>query len=181
MTTAVVVVLAIVCSTVSAFPTEPAVLTPGSRVRITAPQLDVQPFVGTLVGLGSDGLLVKRGRSHVPTLIPRSFVVRLEVSGGRKSQAGRGTLIGAGVGAMPGLLLTFGDYNSDTEPSPGVVAAVGAASGAAVGAAIGWALKSEDWQPAELPAVAAGVTPLPGGGLGVSLRVRWGKTHVALR
>lgn len=175
METAAVVVLAIVCSVVGAFPMEPAALTPGSRVRITAPQLDARPFVGTLVGLESDGLRVKRGRNDVPTLIPRSFVTRLEVSGGRKSQAGRGALIGAGVGAMPGLLLTFGDYSSDTRPSPGVVAAVGAASGVVVGAAIGWALKSEDWQSTELPAVAAGVTPLPGGGLGASLRVRWGR------
>jgi hypothetical protein len=88
MTTALVVVLAIVCSAVSAFPMEPGVLTPGSRVRVTAPQRDVQPFVGTLVGLESDGLLVKRGRSDVPTLIPRSSVTRLEVSGGASPRLG---------------------------------------------------------------------------------------------
>jgi hypothetical protein len=82
---------------------------------------------------------------------------------------------------MPGLLLTFGDYNTDAHASPGVVAAVGAAAGAVVGAAIGWAVKSEEWQPAELPAVTAGVTPLRGGGFGVSLRVRWGKGRAALR
>jgi hypothetical protein len=54
------------------------------------------------------------------------------------------------------------------------VAAVGAAAGAAVGAAIGWVLKTEEWLPAELPAVAASVMPLRGGGLRVSLRVAWG-------
>jgi hypothetical protein len=78
---------------------------------------------------------------------------------------------------MPGLLLTFGDYSSDVHgsgPSPGAVAAVGAAAGAAVGAAIAWALNTEEWLPAERPAVAASVTPLRGGGLGVSLRVTWG-------
>jgi hypothetical protein len=51
---------------------------------------------------------------------------------------------------MPGLLMTFGDYNTD-DHSPGAVAALGAAAGAAVGAAIGWALKSEQWLPGSSP------------------------------
>jgi hypothetical protein len=163
---------------------EPYALKPGSRVRITAPQLGGEPLVGTLVGLEPDRILVKRGSSDTPTLIPRSSVVKLEVSGGWKSQAGRGVMIGLGIGAMPGLLLTFGDYNRDTHssgPNPAAVDVVGAAGGALVGAAIGWALKFEEWQPAEGPAIAAGVAPLQGGGLGVTVRIAWGRGHEHLR
>ena len=168
-------VVALVCGALGAVPTGPYSLKPGSRVRITAPQLGGEPLVGTLVGLEPDRILVKRGSSDLPTLIPRSSVVKLEVSGGRKSKTGRGAMIGLGVGAMPGLLLTFGDYNSDTHssgPNPAAVAVIGAAGGALVGAAIGWALKTEEWKPAE---VAAAVAPLRGGGVGIGVRIAWGR------
>jgi hypothetical protein len=174
------VVLAILCST-SAFPMEPARLTLGSRVRITAPPLGAEPLIGTLVGIEPEALLVRREKSDEPMLIPVSSVTRLEASGGRKTQAGRGAMIGAAVGVMPGLALTFGDYNSVTDPSPAAVAAVGAAGGAALGAAIGWAVKSEEWLPAEMPAVAVGIAPLRGGGMGVSVRVAWGKGRARVR
>jgi len=75
---------------------------------------------------------------------------------------------------MPGLFMTFGDYNTDAQASPAVVAVVGAAGGAAIGAAIGLAIKSEKWLPARAPRIAAGLAPLRGG-FGFSLRVAWGK------
>jgi hypothetical protein len=108
---------------------------------------------------------------------PVAEIQMLEVSSGRKSQAGRGAMIGGAIGAMPGLLLTFGDYSEDVHgdgPSPAAVAAMGAAGGALVGAAIGWALKTEGWLPAEMPRAGVAFLPLRGGAA-VSFRMTWGK------
>ena len=166
----------LLCAT-SALPSEVPTLAPGTRVRITVPSTGAEALVGTLVRREADALWVSLGRSDSPTRIHLDLTTRIEVSAGRRTQASRGALIGGAVGAVPGLLLTFGDYSSDVHgdgPSPGAVAAVGAAAGAAVGAAVGWALKTEEWLHVERPAVAAWVTPLRGGGLGVSLRVAWG-------
>jgi hypothetical protein len=147
-------------------------LTPGTRVRATGPALGAEPLIGTVVGLEPGAVLVQ-GRGGTPIRIAVAPTTRLEVSGGRKSQAGRGAMLGAGIGAMPGLFATFGDYNT-YDPNPVAVAAIGAAAGAAVGAAVGWALKSEEWVPAEMPAVTAGVAPVRGG-VAFSVRVAWGK------
>lgn len=145
----------------------------GSRVRVTAQEGGAQPLIGTVVGLEPHAVLVRSGSGGAATRIPLGPTTTFEVSGGRRSKAGRGAMVGAAVGGMPGLLLTFGDYNSD-DHSPGAVAALGAAAGAAVGAAVGWALKSEDWFSAEPPSVTAGIAPLRGG-VGFSVHIAWGK------
>jgi len=170
---ALVVTATLLCAA-GAFPLEAPALAPGARVRVSSPSLGAEPVVGTLVRQEDGALWVDRGPSGSPTRIALEPVTRIEVSAGRRTRATQGALVGLAAGAVPGLLLTFGDYDSDDDPSPGAVAAVGAASGAALGAAIGWALKTEEWLPAERPAVAASITPLRGGGLGVSLRVSWG-------
>lgn len=87
----------------------------------------------------------------------------------------RGAVLGAAVGATPGFLLTFGDYD-DPDPSPGTVAALGAAAGAAAGAVIGLMLKSEDWYLAEPHPVSAAIVPVRGG-VALSFHVSWGKGH----
>jgi hypothetical protein len=56
-------------------------------------------------------------------------------------------MMGAAIGAVPGLLLTFGDYSSDVYgdgPSPAAVAALGAVGGVFVGSAIGWVIKKNE-------------------------------------
>jgi hypothetical protein len=84
-------------------------------------------------------------------------------------------MVGAAVGLMPGLLMTFGDYSSDVhgDSHAGTVAAVGAAGGALLGAAIGWALKTEDWVPSEMPRAAVAAVPVRGG-FALSLCMTWG-------
>ncbi len=166
-------VIVVVLCAARALPGESRAVEVGSRVRVTAPEGGTQPLVGTVVGLEPHAMLVQSGTAGASTRIALGPTTTLEVSGGRRSKAGRGALLGAAVGAMPGLWLTFGDYDTD-DYSPGAVAAIGAAAGAAVGAAVGWALKSEQWLPAELPSVTAGIAPLRRG-VGLSLRVAWGK------
>jgi len=82
-------------------------------------------------------------------------------------------MVGAAVGAMPGLFMTFGDYNTDNG-SPAAVSLVGAAAGAAIGSLVGLALKSEDWVPTDVAAVTAGIAPIPRG-VSFSLSVAWGR------
>jgi hypothetical protein len=173
MTRSLTAVALVLCG-VSAFPSESHVVAVGSRVRVNAPEVGPAPLIGTVVGLEPHAVVVQDGSSRTSTRVSLGSTTTIEVSGGRRSKAGRGAVLGAAVGAMPGLLMTFGDYNSDPEHSPGAVAAVGAAAGAAVGAAVGWALKSEQWLPAAVPSVTAGIVPLRGG-VGVAVHVAWGK------
>jgi hypothetical protein len=97
----------------------------------------------------------------------------VEVSTGKKSRATRGAMVGAAVGAIPGLFMTFGDYNTD-KGNPAAISLVGAAAGAAIGSLVGLALRSENWVPADVPAVTAGIAPIPRG-VSISLSVVWGR------
>jgi hypothetical protein len=128
--------------------------------------------VGTVVDLQPDKVLVQSPEGSKPIAIPITPSTIFEVSGGRRSHPLNGALVGAAIGAAPGFLLTFGDYN-DPDPSPATVAAVGAAAGAAVGAVVGLFLKSEDWYLAEPHPVSAGIVPVPGG-VALSFHVEWG-------
>ncbi|HEY8233525.1 MAG TPA: hypothetical protein VIJ10_12750 [Vicinamibacteria bacterium] len=150
----------------------------GSRVRVSGPEAGPQPLIGSVVGLEPSAVLLQGQKGAAPTRVPLGPTTTIEVSGGRRSKAGRGAVLGAAFGLMPGLLMTFGDYNTDSEYSPGAVAAVGAAAGAAVGAAVGWVLKTEQWWPAEVPRPTAGIVPLRGG-VGVSLHVAWGRRQLS--
>ncbi len=177
MTRCLWLVVAMSCST-SALPAESRTLTVGNRVRVTTPGAGTEPLIGTVVGIEPDGVLVRGASGGSAVRVPAAKATTIEVSGGKRSQAGRGAMLGAAVGVMPGLLMTFGDYNTD-DGSPGAVAVLGAAGGAALGAAIGWAIKSERWWPAEMP-VTAGIAPLRGG-VTFSLRVAWGKRQPPMR
>jgi hypothetical protein len=166
--------IALVLWSASAYPSEPGAVAVGTRVRVSAPEVGTRPVIGSVVDLEPLAVLVQVGGSGPPMRVPWGPTTTIEASGGRRSKAGRGAVLGAAVGVMPGLLMTFGDYNTDPDHSPGAVAALGAATGAAVGAAVGWALKSERWLPADVPQVTAGSAPLRGG-VGFSVRVAWGK------
>jgi hypothetical protein len=152
---------------------EPGILAVGSRVRVTSQETGAQPLIGQVVALEPGAVAVigegGAGQKHVPIVASTT----LEVSTGKKSRAARGAIVGAAVGAMPGLFMTFGDYNTD-KGSPAAVSLVGAAAGAAIGSLVGLALKSENWVPADLPVVTGGIAPIPRG-VSISLSVAWGR------
>lgn len=152
---------------------EPGHLTVGSRVRLTSQEPASEPVIGQVVALEADGVVLLREDGGPQTRVPLTPSTTLEVSAGKKSQAARGAMLGAAAGVMPGLLMTFGDYNSD-KGNPAVVSIVGAAAGAALGALVGSALKSEDWRPAKAPVVTTGIAPIPRGA-SISFRVMWGR------
>ena len=146
---------------------EPGTLAVGSRVRVTSQETGARPLIGQVVALEPGAVVVTceggAGQKRVP-IVPSTT---LEVSTGKKSRATRGAMVGAAVGAMPGLFMTFGDYNTDTG-NPAAVSLLGAAAGAAIGSLVGLALKSEDWVPTDVAAVTAGIAPIPRG-------VSWGR------
>lgn len=154
--------------------TEPTGPPVGRRVRITS-GVAAERVIGTVLSVELDAVVLRHAGSEAPSRIPIRDILKLEVSGGQKSQVGRGALIGAAVGVMPGLLLTFGDYSSDVhgDSHAATVAAIGAASGVVLGAAIGFALKTDEWVPSEVPRAAVAAFPLPGGAA-VSFRMTWG-------
>ena len=170
----VVALLPCVASSAADAPPGPAPVSVGSRVRVTSGPA-TPPTVGTVAALESGTLVLSIAGLDVPLRVPVADIQTLEVSAGRKSQLWRGALIGAAAGAIPGILMTVGDYSDDVhgdDPSPAAVAAIGAAGGALVGAGIGWAIKSEQWRLAEVPKTSLRFVPLRGGAA-VTLRVAW--------
>jgi hypothetical protein len=121
----------------------------GHRVRVTT---DSGAWIGTLVHQDTSGLTL-----HGPGLsdssavtVPAGRVQRLEISLGRESNAGRGALIGLGVGAVTGLAVGIGCASSDTlfQCSGGEVVestVVFGLLGAGVGGLVGLASSSERW------------------------------------
>src|SRR5437773_2749266 len=127
---------------------ERPVLKSGDRVRIIAPSVSRAPFVGTLVTLRTDSLVVQDG-ANVWRLSLASLT-RLDISQGLTSHAGRGAgiglLVGAGVGAVigSGCDLTVVPVSSEAGCIAVGVALVGGA-GALLGAVIGSHTRTERW------------------------------------
>lgn len=163
-------------------PTPAPSMTIGSRARVTTDDSG-RPTIGTVVSVGVDALVLKaEGRDELWTVAPAS-ILRLEVSGGSRSRWADGALVGAGIGAMPGVLLTFGDIDSDVHgdgPSPVAVAAMGAVGGALAGAAIGRLIKAERWLGCDVPRASVAVWPVRHGAA-ASLRIAWGGDPSGLR
>jgi len=122
----------------------------GQRVRVTT---DSGPWIGTLVHQDTSGLTL-----HGPGLsdssavtIPLDRVRQLEISVGRQSNAGKGALIGFGLGAATGLALGIGCASSDSlfQCTGGQViqaTVVIGLVGAGVGGLLGLASSSERWE-----------------------------------
>ena len=136
-------------------------LSPGTRVRVTAPSLLLDRQRGQLLTLGGDSLILRASDSDLGTrgtaprqwVISRDAVAQLERSLGSRGHAGKGLLIGAGVGLAIGLVATdFGSSSSLCQGSGdyGTVCAmiVGAstAGGALLGALFGAVARSERWE-----------------------------------
>jgi hypothetical protein len=143
----------------------------GSRVRVTSEDTGAQPLMGQVVTLEPGVVVVAVDGGNAHKRVSVTPATTIEVSAGERSQAARGAMVGAAVGAMPGLLMTFGDYNTESG-SPAAVSLIGAAAGAAIGGLIGWAIKSEDRVRADALVVTAGIAPLPRGAA-ISVSVAW--------
>jgi hypothetical protein len=132
-------------------------LVPGARVRV---HQESGSLIGTLVSLDSAGLVIATDKSDTVTA-PRPSITGVEVSTGTKSQAGKGALIGLGVGAAAGIIVGLVASSSDNgdfvDYGAGTYAVgfglTGAVIGTGVGALIGSGNRTDKWVPAVLPTV----------------------------
>jgi len=135
-------------------------LSPGTRVRVTAPALMLDRQRGQLVSLDRGSLVLEGSgsdlgsRSAAPRrwVIPRDAVAQLERSLGIRANTRKGLLIGAGVGLAAGLVVTrsgggsacrgSGDYGEFCA----TIIGASTAGGALLGALVGAVARSERWQ-----------------------------------
>ena len=150
-----------IASSATAAAQPPRAINAGDRIRVTAPSVSNYAFVGTVIALPTDSLVVQGGSNTWH--LSRASVTHIDLSRGRKSNAllgaGIGLLVGAGVGALIGS-------GCDTElylSSQGECAAAGAAglgaAGALLGAVSGALIRTERWTNASLDQLGMTLTP----------------------
>lgn len=128
-------------------------LQPGDRIRTLGMAGTYewrQP--GVVVSASRDSAVVRlAGRPEGMTTLAFS---NLEVVRGQRTQAGRGALVGLGVGALTGFLLGFAGGEDCTgqeficfdRPSMGMIGAtLGMPTGAVIGAVVGRFNKTDRW------------------------------------
>lgn len=99
---------------------------PGTRVRLTAPELFDQPLIGTLTALETDAVSLRLEGWTEPTTVPRTAITKWELSRGKHSNAGKGALKGLAIGAVAGLGLAALLYNDDQGDASVFYSSVGA-------------------------------------------------------
>jgi hypothetical protein len=174
------VAVLVLTASVDLFAQQGPPVAPGDRVRVTAPTIDPDMFVGTLVAMGADTCVLEvEGRAEQLAL-PLASVEKLEVSLGQKTKAGQyagayalaGLAAGLGVAAAvcrdEGCVTNAGNMAGYFTVA---LVAAGAGVGALVGAGIGSAIEVDDWAVVDLQSVRVGLTPLGRRGLAVSVSV----------
>jgi len=149
-------------------------IAPGTRVRVTASNL-VAPLVANYLELRGDTLILfEEGAGRGIWSVALGQVQRLEATAGEqrlhRPYMLRGALLGAGAGALGGLVFaaTVEPSDPDRKYSRALSGLVGAAVGAGIGALIGPRFTTEGWVPIPL---VRGVSLLPAPSGLVSLRV----------
>lgn len=143
---------------------------PGTRVRLTAPELSDQPLIGTLTALETDAVSLSLDGQTEPTTVPRDAITKWELSRGKHSNRGKGALIGLATGVVVGVTIGALFPMEDFEDSATVGGISFGAIGAGIGALIGWGHKTERWEEIEQKSLRLAVIPVPGG---VGLSVQW--------
>ncbi len=140
-------------------------LTPGQRIRVTAPEYQSERLVGELLRLDRDSLVLESDGER--RALSRPVVTLVETFGGRHGHTGYGALIGGLlVGVAGGLewrrnpsqCQGSGNY----EQVCAIVLGAAVLAGVALGALIGTAIRHDDWIP--LPAGSVGVNTSSLGG-----------------
>ncbi len=156
-------------STVSVPPSTSWPVIAGSTVRLRAPAVGAEPIEAVVVAAGGDSLSLRRKGGALLT-VPREAITSLEVNTGRRGHAGRGALVGAGIGAaLLGLagLASADDGEGAYQAMYGVV--FGGLGGAGWGAIAGAGTKTHDWRTVPLPRLHARLGPTRGRGVGLNV------------
>lgn len=139
----------------------------GARVRVFAPELRTDRYVGRITSIDGSVMVLDTGEVRTvlgmesgPVLVDQfrrvtirlSTIEALEVSGGRTARgtAFRGAVFGALAGAVLFGLGSMPEVNPDASDFMRGVP-VGLAVGAIGGSIIGWGIGGERWLPARVP------------------------------
>jgi len=128
----------------------------GSRIRYSL-RSDPSKFTkARMLSLGADSLAFERliagdRPAWVADRVPTDSIAQLQVRIGRRGNAGRGALIGGGIGFALGALCSLGDSDNWLQPTAGECIASGVLTGATTGLLIGALSRSDVWAPVPLP------------------------------
>ena len=175
--------LALACATVR-HATGQAQPLEGQRTRISVTSRTPGRLIGTLLQIRSDSIVLQAQQEQI--VIPRSQVMRVEVSRGQRSAIGKGALIGA-LGGLLGGLVTGGiacaSYNIAegtclNSNDGGQVAffapvGLGLLGGLGIGSLIGLASHTERWEVRPLPEQRVGLVIRALSGRRLGLGIRW--------
>jgi hypothetical protein len=121
-----------------------------SRVRATMKVPVRLEYVGTLESWDAESLRLS-GPGGPPGRLELSEMAKLEVSRGMKGNAGKGALIGAGVGLVGGIVAGI-VFSSEDDAYEYMAICLSTWAGAtAVGAITGAFIKTEKWQELPIP------------------------------
>ena len=130
-------------------------VTVGDRVRVTAPDIDLNRYDGTIRVIGRNALTV----DTLP--IALESVTRLDIHRGRKSKSGTGALIGAGIGLVYFAYIASVCSRGFVCTGDVLVAAftIVVGGGAGIGALVGWLIKTDRWEEVPLNQLRVSVVP----------------------
>jgi hypothetical protein len=172
------VALSVSCLVSGAYAAEPPALQVGSRVRASVAETPEgatkhRRFTGSLRGLTDTAVILETSRGRPPLVIPRRDITELELSV-RRSQRGKGALIGLGVGALVGAILGAAVGQDDDFFTSGEVAGIFAAILAPVGALVGAAAApGERWRSVPPDRARIALDRPRSAGFGFSITVRF--------
>ncbi len=146
---------------------------PGARVRLSAPDLGITKYNGSLVSVTRDTLTVDT------LAVALASVTRLDVHRGRKSNTWKGAAYGFVAGAIPGAVLSYAGCASDPDPfieiPPGVCAGLGVVLyggiGAGIGAIVGALTRTDRWEEVPLDQLRVSFVPQRDGRFALGLSV----------
>ncbi len=142
-------------------PAIPESVTPGNRIRVTAPEYFKKikiskpsrrqsRIVGTVMAANSDTISLRIDEQSEPLSIPLSYLKKIEVSRSKKSRIVKGALIGFLIGFVTAeALCARTRYEDSGTMGPDQWACglfIGGPAGGVIGAVMGAAIKGERWE-----------------------------------
>lgn len=135
----------------------------GDRVRVLT-SVSANAITGEVIGIGAEGLRLRSSDRSLPFEVPLASVTRLERSLGKRSNAGKGALLGTVAGVGIGAAIATKAYGgSDCDgpctPYAVIVAAAVTGAGALLGTIGGALIRTERWESVSPGRVAVAVVP----------------------
>ena len=150
---------------------QPLPLTPGQRVRVTAPSAGLHEDVATVVAISTDTLVLERLWAGQPlrSAVPLGSVQALESVQSTHDNAGTGAVFGGFLGFVAGALADAACQRAGGFPQICPFKLVGMVLGAGLGASVGGGRITERWEPVPLDRIRVGLTAHAAGRLGLSV------------